>query len=160
MEEINRKKKKWGRDEIRPFWIIGHGVLSFLWTVLLLALPMYESKVDEEHYHLGFFFEVSNGLDQAATIIYYVFFALVLALLLASTINYAISLSFVARERLDRADRFFALATSFYVGANAFMALFAVALNLIIPMGISIVLAALGFLSFFLHAKKFAELAD
>ncbi|MGM9814389.1 MAG: hypothetical protein ACI32C_05830 [Candidatus Enteromonas sp.] len=160
MEEIKRKQKKWGRDEIRPFWIIGHGVLALLWAVLLLAVPMYESKVDEEHYHLGFFFEVPNGLGDAATIVFYVFFFLVIALLAASTINYAISLSFVARERLDRADRFFALATSFFLGANAFMALFAVALNLIIPMGISIVLAALGFLSFFLHAKKFAELAD
>ena len=47
-----------------------------------------------------------------------------------------------------------------YIGANALLALTGISLSLVIPLGCSVALALFGFLSLYLHFKKFALLSD
>lgn len=78
MEEISSPSKKKKRMS-RACWLWLHAAGMAALTILFLALPMYETKVGEERFAFGFFFEATRGMDAAPTAVYYAFFGIFLA---------------------------------------------------------------------------------
>lgn len=159
MEEISSPSKKKKRMS-RACWLWLHAAGMAALTILFLALPMYETKVGEERFAFGFFFEATRGMDAAPTAVYYAFFGIFLAASLLACAFAFLALRFEKDGKLDRVDRYFALGTAIFIGGHALNALVCISLSLVIPLCLSVVFAALGFASLYVHAKKFAELAE
>lgn len=159
MEDLANKPTE-KRGFPRPLWIIIHPIVIIVYAILLLALPMYEAKDAEGMYHFDFFTATAGSFPLAPRIVFYVLFFLCMAGLLTAAAFFIVSFVFGKNDQWDRSDRFFMVGDFVYIGANALLALTGISLSLVIPLACSVVLALLGFLSLYLHFKKFALLSD
>ena len=137
-----------------------HPVVCFLYASALLVVPMYETKTEEGLYHFDFFVSTGLSFPLAPRIVFFVLFFLCVGGLLAAGGFFLASFVFEKKGLWDRSDRFFMIANFVYIGANALLALTGISLSLVIPLGCSVALALFGFLSLYLHFKKFALLSD
>ena len=159
MEDLSNNSRP-KRGFSRSVWVMIHPVVCFLYASLLVALPMYETKDAEGMYHFDFFFATAMTFPLAARIVFFVLFFLCVGGILAAAAFFLVSFVLEKKGCWDRSDRYFMIADFVYIGANALLALTGISLSLVIPLACSVALALLGFLSLYLHFKKFALLSD